>query len=236
MRFISSMILCTFILSACHSNFQISTEPNKTPVNNDLVNSNKIEQIVTPFKDSLDKVMNKVIAFASVDYVSKRPGSNLMNWSADALLAHQTRNVKLNEPIMVLLNTGGLRSTLNKGDITLGDIFKLMPFDNQVVWARLPKESLKNIAQFIQKTGGEPIANVILENGELLFQSSPNSFSHFWVITSDYLFNGGDKMEFFKEAIEVNYPGVLLRDVFIEEAKSQGKLFLNEEVRCKFQK
>jgi 2',3'-cyclic-nucleotide 2'-phosphodiesterase (5'-nucleotidase family) len=234
MQFISKIIFCALLLGACHSNLKISTEPNKIAINNELGNSDKIEKIVTPFKDSLDKVMNQIIAFATVDYISKRPGSNLMNWSADALLAHQTRNVKMNEPVMVLLNTGGLRSTLNKGDISLGDIFKLMPFDNQVVWARLPKESLNYIAQFIQKSGGEPIANVIYQNGELIFGSSPDSYTHFWVITSDYLFNGGDKMNFFKEAIEVNQPGVLLRDVFIEEAKFQGKLILNEEIRCKF--
>ena len=45
----------------------------------------------------------------------------------------QTKNVKLAQPIFCLLNTGGLRSSIGKGTVSLGDIYKLMPFDNTIV-------------------------------------------------------------------------------------------------------
>jgi hypothetical protein len=76
----------------------------------------------------------------------------------------------------------------------------------------------------LNKSGGEPMANLTLIEGKLSIKSSPENPSHFWVITSDYLLNGGDKMTFFTKRTNVNETGKLLRNVLIEEARNQGKL------------
>jgi 2',3'-cyclic-nucleotide 2'-phosphodiesterase (5'-nucleotidase family) len=147
-----------------------------------------------------------------------------MKWVANALFVNQTKNVRLTQPVVCLLNTGGIRSSIGKGNVTLGDMYKVMPFDNTIVWVELPIEVLPEIEAYLNKSGGEPMANLILKEGKLSITNSPENPTHFWVITSDYLLNGGDKMNFFSKRTNLNETGKLLRDVLIEEARSQGKL------------
>jgi hypothetical protein len=59
--------------------------------------------------------------------------------------------------------------------------------------------------------------------------------THFLVITSDYLLNGGDNMTFFRQAVEKTPTGMLIRDVLIEEARSQGVLIADTTNRMQFQ-
>jgi 2',3'-cyclic-nucleotide 2'-phosphodiesterase (5'-nucleotidase family) len=168
--------------------------------------------------------MNEVLAIAEVDFIVQRPASNLMNWVANTLFINQTKTVRLSQPVVCLLNTGGIRSSIGKGNVTLGDIYKVMPFDNTVVWVELPISVLPEIEAYLNKSGGEPMANLTLIEGKLSITSSPENATHFWVITSDYLLNGGDKMTFFTKRTNVNETGKLLRDALIEEARNQGKL------------
>jgi 2',3'-cyclic-nucleotide 2'-phosphodiesterase (5'-nucleotidase family) len=163
-----------------------------------------------------------------------RPSSVLGNWVADALFVNQTKVVRLRQPVMCLLNTGGIRSTINKGDITLGDMYRIMPFDNEVVWLELPATSLAEIESYLRKTTGEPIANAFVKNGKLLVNGWTDTTTSFWVITSDYLANGGDKMTFFSKSRAVNRTGKLLRDVLIEEAIQQQSLVADSSIRIQW--
>lgn len=225
------MILRKFIfilagagLWACSSHLVVNTNVSKEPVTKTIAADSSLNAFISPYKDSLDKRMNEVLAKAEVDFIVQRPSSNLMNWVANALFVNQTKNVRLTQPVVCLLNTGGIRSSIGKGNVTLGDMYKVMPFDNIVVWVELPISVLPEIEAYLNKTGGEPMANLSLIEGKLSIPSSPENPSHFWVITSDYLLNGGDKMTFFTKRTNVNETGKLLRDILIEEARNQGTL------------
>ena len=225
------MILRKFIfilagagLWACSSHLVVNTNVSKAPVSKTIAADSSLNAFISPYKDSLDKRMNEVLAKAEVDFIVQRPASNLMNWVANALFVNQTKNVRLTQPVVCLLNTGGIRSSIGKGNVTLGDIYKVMPFDNIVVWVELPISVLPEIEAYLNKTGGEPMANLSMIEGKLSIPSSPENSSHFWVITSDYLLNGGDKMTFFTKRTNVNETGKLLRDILIEEARNQGTL------------
>jgi 2',3'-cyclic-nucleotide 2'-phosphodiesterase (5'-nucleotidase family) len=175
--------------------------------------------------------MNLILAESSVSMEVGRPSSLLGNWASDALFVNQTRTVKLSEPIFCLLNTGGIRSSIGKGPVTLGDIFRIMPFENSVVWLRLPISSLDKIQYYLQQSGGEPISNASMIQGKLTVNGVSENTTYFWVITTDYLANGGDRMDFFQDAVERADKKTLLRDVFIEEAKTQKKLIVSSENR-----
>ena len=211
-------------LWACSSHLVVNTNVSKEPVSKTIVADSSLNAFISPYKDSLDKRINEVLAMAEVDFIVQRPASNLMNWVANALFINQTKTVRLSQPVVCLLNTGGIRSSIGKGNVTLGDIYKVMPFDNTVVWIELPISVLPEIEAYLNKSGGEPMANLSLIEGKLSFISSPENPTHFWVITSDYLMNGGDKMNFFSKRTSINETGKLLRDVLIEEARNQGTL------------
>jgi len=214
-------------LWACSSHLIVQTKTNQEQVSQAIISDSSLVSLIKPYKDSLDKRMNEVIAVSTEDFSVKRPASNLMKWVASALFTNQTKTVRLSQPVVCLLNTGGIRSSIGKGNVTLGDLFKVMPFDNTVVWVELPIEVLPEIEAYLNKSGGEPMANMSLVEGKLSLNSSPENPTHFWVITSDYLMNGGDKMNFFLKQTNSNQTGKLLRDVLIEEARNQGTLIVN---------
>jgi 2',3'-cyclic-nucleotide 2'-phosphodiesterase (5'-nucleotidase family) len=221
-------------LWACSSVTNISVNPSTDKLNDTYESNAHIDELIQPYKDSLSVEMNVVIAEASSDFVVERPGSNLGNWVTDAVFVNQTRTIRLSDPVFVLLNTGGLRASLNKGPITTGDIFKLMPFDNELVWVKLPMSVLSEIQAYLVKSGGEPISNAQVEKGVLKLNGGKEGASHFWVITSDYLKNGGDKMTFFSKAEDVMLTGKVIRNCLIEEAKTQGVLIEDTVKRINF--
>ena len=136
------------------------------------------------------------------------------------------------KPSFCLLNWGGLRNSISEGDVTLGDIFKLMPFDNEIVIVELPMQSLKKIEEYLVSRNGEPIAGALLEEGKISFLSVDKAkHVSFYVVTSDYLMNGGDNMSFFEDRIGTIYAGELMRDVMISGSKKQGTLIWNDEQR-----
>jgi len=216
-------------LLACSSHLNISG--SKVPINVHANEKQEISTFISPFKDSMDRAMNLILAESSVSMEVGRPSSLLGNWASDALFVNQTRTVKLSEPIFCLLNTGGLRSSIGKGPVTLGDIFRIMPFENNVVWLRLPISSLDKIEYYLQQSGGEPISNASMFQGRFSVNNVTEETKFVWVITTDYLANGGDRMDFFQDAIERSDKKTLLRDVFIEEAKLQKNLIVSFEKR-----
>jgi len=216
-------------LLACSSHLTLSG--TKVPLNIDSNEKQEVSSFISPFKDSMDRAMNLILAESSVSMEVGRPSSLLGNWASDALFVNQTRTVKLSEPIFCLLNTGGLRSSIGKGPVTLGDIFRIMPFENNVVWLRLPISSLDKIEYYLQQSGGEPISNASMFQGRFSVNNVTEETKFVWVITTDYLANGGDRMDFFQDAIERSDKKTLLRDVFIEEAKLQKNLIVSFEKR-----
>jgi 2',3'-cyclic-nucleotide 2'-phosphodiesterase (5'-nucleotidase family) len=216
-------------LLACSSHLTLSG--TKVPLNIDSNEKQEVSSFISPFKDSMDRAMNLILAESSISMEVGRPSSLLGNWASDALFVNQTRTVRLSEPIFCLLNTGGLRSSIGKGPVALGDIFRIMPFENSVVWLRLPISSLDKIEYYLQQSGGEPISNAAMMNGKLMVNGVSENTQFIWVITSDYLANGGDRMDFFQDAVERSDKKTLLRDVFIEEAKTQKNLIVSSEKR-----
>jgi 2',3'-cyclic-nucleotide 2'-phosphodiesterase (5'-nucleotidase family) len=220
-------------LSACSSYLTINSKDGKEPISSEIKEDEVFLKEIKPYKDSVDKKMNEVLGKSDTDFIVARPSSNLMNWVADAIFVNQTRTIRLSQPLICLLNTGGIRSSIGKGNVTLGDVYKVMPFDNTLIWVELPVSVIPEIEAYLKKSGGEPIANCKLINGKLEINGIRENSTHFWVLTSDYLMNGGDKMEFFQKKTNVNSSGKLLRDVLIEELKNQGTMLEDGELRVR---
>ena len=216
-------------LLACSSHLQVSS--NRIAIGNSIAGNRSTDSIIKPYRDSMNLSMGKIIALSENDFIVERPSSNLMNWVADAIFIQQTQTIKTKTPMICLLNTGGIRSSLGKGNLTIGDFFKLMPFDNTLVWVEMPIETLSEVGAFVTKTGGEPLSNCTVQNGKLQLNSMPEGTTHFIIITSDYLAYGGDKMDFFKKGKIINETGKLMRDVLIEHAKQQSTLISTNEIR-----
>jgi 2',3'-cyclic-nucleotide 2'-phosphodiesterase (5'-nucleotidase family) len=229
------LVLCILLVAgalSCSYQVNISSTSKNVRVDTSIQAVQQIEQFIVPYRDSLALQMGEIIGKADTSFEVVFPSSNLMNWATDALLLQETETVRLSEPVICILNAGGLRASLNKGPITVGDLFKLMPFDNSVAWVRLPVSRIEAIETFMKnQPKGVPLANARFEKGKLMIQGLNETHTHFWVITSDYLAQGGDKMSFFLTPESYQLKPKNLRDVFIEEVKRQGTLVNNTEKR-----
>ncbi len=231
----SILLFCGAGLLACSSVQTISVSNEKSlAVTKEYEKKNHIDSIISPYRSEMNDEMKEVIAFAPKSFERGRPNGALNNWSTDVILHSALPFLNDSVPVFCLLNWGGLRNPISKGDVRMEDIFKLMPFDNEIVIVEMPMTSLDAIAKYLLARNGEPIAGAILKNGKLMVNNAPTTTKGtetVYVVTSDYLMNGGDNMSFFSQSLNVIHTNILMRDAMIESAKEQKELIWNDEKR-----
>lgn len=225
--------------AACHPQTFRAYTADRIAVSGTLERDAEIDSLIAPYSSALALEMNRPIGTAENDMPIHRPSSVLGNWVADVMLGFGKDSLLKNEPLSVpvvcILNTGGIRASLSKGALTVGDVYKIMPFDNQVVALKLPAVRIGEIVNYMRQTTGEPIAGFRIVNGKVFFDGVPEGteIAYFWVITSDFLANGGDKMVFLREPQDKILTSVFLRDVLLKEietGKTVGTAPLEERI------
>ncbi len=197
----------------------------------DHVDSN-IVRTIAPYKNVVDKEMSEVLVQSKKALSKAEPEGELGNLVADIILdrANNKYHPSDNIPIDIcVLNNGGLRVSLPQGTISKGNIFELMPFENEMVVVTLSGEKMRTLANFIAAKNGMPVSGLkmgikdkeathIMINGIALDPAGT-----YKVVTSDYLAGGGDKMDFFKDASKTEALNYKLRDALIDYMKEAGK-------------
>lgn len=193
----------------------------------------EITELILPYKTELTEQMSVVLNNSAEDLVKGRPESKLGNFIADLSYQIGTQLYHPEDSIAIdfcILNEGGMRASISKGPITLGKVFELMPFENELVVVTLSYEKTMEIFDYLISTGGEPIsqAELVIVNEQaysiLINNETPDSSFSYKVLTSDYLARGGDKMNFFLNPIKYEKVGIKLRDAII--------LYLNQKAEA----
>ena len=173
--------------------------------------------------------MNEVLSF-SVDTYSKNNGdynTAVGNMMADAvfeLTSPLFRNRTGKNIDMVLLNHGGIRADLPKGNITTKTAYSLMPFENSVVVTALKGSVILEMTNYLRSfkkahpiSGLELVLNADNSYRKILVGGkSVESEKTYYVATNDYLYKGGDRMDFFKKSdtlYDLNYK---IRNVLLD--------------------
>ena len=122
-----------------------------------------------------------------------------------------------------LFNYGGIRTVIPKGNITVKNVFELMPFENMLVIAELSGKQAQSLFNYLEKRQeAHPISHLKLEIkdeklNKILIQNKPFDISkNYYVLTHDYLQHGGDRMDFFKNPISLFNVEVKVRDAIID--------------------
>jgi len=231
------MILFCCGLTSCKKVWHIAqSDYTLNRLDSTAVYSEEVARMIEPYKAELDGAMNKVIANCPLDMPKGRPESRLGNWMSDAIYDRATE--LSDAPIdFAMQNSGGIRiPLLRKGDITIGKIYELMPFDNTLVVIHADKDLLMTFLDRVAKSGGWPVsknfqmkikggqAQEVLVHGEELTDGIYN------IALPDYIANGGSDCPFFVGAQRTEYPE-LLRDMFINKAKADGVISAKIEGR-----
>lgn len=229
------------LINACQSRyvFHISDYNAQTSKidENIKIEDSTLYYIIKPYKSSLNETMQEKVAEALGDFTKAQPESTLGNLVADATRVMASEY--LNEDIDIgIVNYGGIRiPSINRGEVTLSNVFELMPFDNFLVVVEVTGLELKEIIARISVYGGWPISGISFKIEE------DKTFSDVWVndkpldvnkkykiALSDYIANGGDKMDMLTNLNQIN-TNKLLREAFIDYFRKEKELIPTMEGR-----
>lgn len=194
-------------------------------INNRNETDKDLDKLIAPYKAQLDAKMGEVIAFSENEMTKGRPNSTLGNWFADALLEEASYIYK-REIDIAMQNYGGIRVPfLKQGDITVGNIYELMPFDNQLVVLTMDGKLLQQLLDVIAEKGGWPISKTLKftmdgdKAVDVFIKGEPLDMSKkYTVALADYIANGGDNC-FFLDQAEREDNDVMIRDLIIDHLK-----------------
>ncbi len=217
----------TFFADAKMQNYKL--QPATDSIKPDLTTAS-IEKMILPFRQGMAQQMNEVVGVAARELTYGSTQSLMGNWVCDAILS-QTYNFFGKKADFVANNQGGFRiRSIPKGDVTVGKIFELMPFDNQIVLVETPGTAVKSFCDYMAKRKGWPIAGIkfviVADVGvaqDIRINGEPLDLNKKYLVgVSDYVVNGGDKCDVFKGLPTFNN-AVLLRNIILAGARAQTK-------------
>lgn len=206
---------------------EVSSE--RISVNGEINADKEIANFIKPYKEHLNATLDSVLAY-NPNLLSKNDGdlnTAIGNLMADVVLQQANPVIKKRtgrEIDMVLLNHGGIRAELPAGDITTRSAYNLMPFENEIVVAELTGTQLKEMLKYLEKAKtAHPVSGIkIKANSDFKIMEATingkkiDENKTYFVATSDYLFNGGDNMSFFKDPVNLYGSDYKIRNALID--------------------
>lgn len=187
---------------------------------------------ILPFKNKVDAEMNDLVCKSSMSFQKNQPEGELGNLIADIIKEEAIRNYNGPDDYPIsfsFFNNGGLRASLPEGDITVRNVFELLPFENEMAIVTLKGATLKQLLDYIAVKGGVPVSGLkmkirdgkateIFISGEVFDESKT-----YKIVTNDYLANGGDNYEFMKDAVRKEFPGTKVRDAVLKNLREKNR-------------
>ncbi|MBE5961257.1 MAG: hypothetical protein E7256_07700 [Lachnospiraceae bacterium] len=145
---------------------------------------------------------------------------------------------------IVLNNGGGIRSSLEAGDLTVGDMYTVFPFDNTIVTMEITGADLKanlehglnpdngvgyvqyygvNVVMDMSREAGDRIVSLTLTDGTKVEMDQ-----YYTLATNEFMASNGDGFDF-SNAINMSDEGIVMRDVMIDALKKIDRIeFIKE--------
>ncbi|MBR5102635.1 MAG: 5'-nucleotidase C-terminal domain-containing protein, partial [Muribaculaceae bacterium] len=190
---------------------------------------------LAPFSHGVDSLMNNPIGHSARFMDNKSNAAQ--NWLCDAVMNIIPKLTK-QKAEFAIMNKGGIRVDMPLGVVTEGVIGSMFPFDNRFMVLEITGADLLEGLRVMATRGGDAVSKELKVefkgeaehakivsaklNGKVI---KPNKTYKF--VTIDYLANGGDYMESFKNAKrlfvdDVKY-GIHMLD-YIKELEAKGKV------------
>lgn len=221
-------IICTSV--SAQNNYSYQYEVIKIDSTFDEDANLTIETYVDQLRQQKDKKMNQFIGISKETLTSFSPASPLSNLLVDMLFDwgnNYLSQKKLSQADLALLNFGGIRAALSKGNITVGDLFQISPFDNTVALVYAKGSELQKMLDAFTEKRNAPMAHVqtIYKNGRLISTTiggkpiDPDRI--YTIVTINFIAMGGDEILTPVTQASVLYLDTQVRDVFIEEIRKK---------------
>lgn len=206
------------------------------------------------FKQPLDELRQQVIGQSKVKLEGDRDKvrtqeTNLGNLITDALMS----KMQPDNPQIVMVNGGGIRASIPAGEITLGQVIEVLPFGNTITRLDLTGAQIKQVLEhgvseaergegaFPQVSGvrfawnpkakpGSRITSIKVKKAQgQETELQPNAT--YRVVTNNFMMQGGDGYEIFKQGKDQVDTGYLMADVVADYIRRQTPISITTENR-----
>lgn len=129
----------------------------------------RMENHIAPYREKLKAIDRHVIAKASADMENGRRTGAFVNWTADFAeqygkhIADSLRATgnDITEVDFAMMNVGGIRHPMKKGDVTEGQILATFPFSNRMTLVAIKGQDFIDAMQIAAAKHGEAVSDAI---------------------------------------------------------------------------
>lgn len=225
-------------LNSCkHDNHLYKIEGKQISISDSIEINTEIDAFIKPYREHIEKDLDSVLAYA-VDTYSKTDGefnTAIGNLMADAVYeeVNPIFNNRTGHNIdIVFLNHGGIRSIMSKGDVSTKTAYEIMPFENMVVVVELKGKQVEELIDYLVKaksahpiSGLKLVLNKDFKAVSTTIKGEPIDVNKtYYVATSDYLYQGGENMNFLKTNDSLYNLDYKVRNVLIDYFKKKDTL------------
>lgn len=217
------IIVAIVVATTMYHNKQQSSAPTISDISlisvDGSLRHDAMATLIAPYKAQKDSAMNIIVGQATETMEVAKPESSLTRLIADVLLA-EARKVDP-EVHMAVTNIGGIRRPLFQGNITIGDVYEILPFDNSLLILEYKGETIIELANAIATKGGESISGIKLDihdgkASNILINNQPiNPERIYKVVTTDYLSWGNDQLAPLANHIQSTPLNLMMRDAML---------------------
>ena len=226
------LFICFYflILYSCkHENYLYKIQGKQITISDSLETNLDIEAFIKPYREHVEKDLDSVLSYA-VNTYSKTDGefnTAIGNLMADAVYEETNpifKNRTGHDIDIVFLNHGGIRSIISKGNVTIKTAYEIMPFENFVVVAALKGKQVQEMIKYlVEAKRAHPISGLkLVLTKDLKLESATikgepiDVNKTYFVATNDYLYEGGDNMNFLKTNDSLYSLDYKVRNVLID--------------------
>ena len=206
-----------------------TTEAIPVDASDDAIQDTVYLKQLAPIKADLEREMNVQIGYAPERLWVANPECPMLNWATDALW-DAAKAVYPGRVDIAIVNMGGMRCEWQQGLITKGDVFELMPFDNELVVLTLKGEDIIALCESFAQYGGQGVAGMRVKtvDGKLadvqVGGKAVDPKALYTVATSDYLSGGTDHMDALTRSVEYWRSESKIRDLYLEAVRTQDTI------------
>ncbi len=211
------------------------------PVTTGIRQDPEVTKILDAYSAKLDATFKEVVGESLVFLDGERgriryEETNLGNFVADVMRNYTSSDI-------AFINAGSLRSSLDRGPVTIEGIFKVMPYPNEIIVAKLTGgEVLEALTRSVMgnrededggflhvsgikfKVKGKIVENITVGNAPI------DPAKTYTVTVTDFMYSGGDGYKVFpgKPSTKTGLP---LRELLVDTIRKQGKIEAKVEGR-----
>lgn len=226
-----------FLLTGCayFSKSTVEEQPTSAYPNPD---PDMLQQL-DAYRDALNQVMGRKVATIKDTLRFGKPETALNNHVADALRFQAASTLRQFVNIGII-GEESFKVYFLPGELTLGDVYEFMPYDNHLVVLSLSGDQVMTLIEQVAEMGGAPISGVrfrIDENGNprgvLVNAEVIDLEGEYLVATSSWAANGGDKFPVLWEASNRIDLELSIQDVYVNYFKNQVELTASTDGRIR---